>query len=94
MWEVYLPPFEAAVRAGAAIAHGVVQRDRRHAGARERVAAGRRAPASGGDFRGLVVSDWTGVEELLKHGIAAERWEAASRALGAGVDIEMSSTTY
>ena len=45
-------------------------------------------------FKGIVVSDWTGVEELLRHGIAATRTEAAARALEAGVDIEMSSDLY
>ena len=93
LWEVYFPPFEAAVRAGA----GSVMAAFNEIG-------GTPAHASRwllGDvlrerwgFTGLVVSDWTGVEELLKHGIAADRAEAAARALGAGVDIEMSSTTY
>ncbi len=93
LWEVYLPPFEAAVRAGA----GSIMAAFNEIG-------GTPAHASEwllGDvlrerwgFRGLVVSDWTGVEELLRHGVAADRAEAAARALGAGVDVEMSSTTY
>jgi len=93
LWEVYLPPFEAAVRAGA----GSIMAAFNEIG-------GTPAHASEwllGDvlrerwgFPGLVVSDWTGVEELLRHGVAADRPEAAARALGAGVDIEMSSTTY
>jgi beta-glucosidase len=93
MWEVYLPPFEAAVRAGA----GSIMAAFNEIG-------GTPAHASewlldevlrdGWGFRGLVVSDWTGVEELLKHGVAADRAEAAARALRAGVDVEMSSTTY
>ena len=45
-------------------------------------------------FDGLVVSDWTGVQELLQHGIAKDPATAARRALGAGVDMEMSSTLY
>jgi beta-glucosidase len=93
MWEVYLPPFEAAVRAGAGSLMAAFNE-----------IGGTPAHASEwllGDvlrgrwgFRGLVVSDWTGVEELLRHGIAADRAEAAARALTAGVDVEMSSTTY
>jgi len=93
LWEVYFPPFEAAVRAGA----GSIMAAFNEIG-------GTPAHASEwllGDvlrerwgFRGLVVSDWTGVEELLRHGVAANRPEAAARALGAGVDVEMSSTTY
>jgi beta-glucosidase len=93
LWEVYFPPFESAVRAGA----GSIMSSFNEIG-------GTPAHASGwllGDvlrgrwsFRGLVVSDWTGVEELLRHGVAADRPQAAARALGAGVDVEMSSTTY
>ena len=93
LWEIYLPPFEAAVRAGAGsimAAFNEIGGTPAHASEwllgdvlRDRW-----------DFRGLVVSDWTGVEELLKHGIAAKPAEAAARALRAGVDIEMSSTTY
>ena len=93
MWEVYLPPFEAAVRAGAAslmASFNEIGGTPAHASEWLLDDVLRRRWG----FRGLVVSDWTGVEELLKHGIAAERWEAASRALGAGVDVEMSSTTY
>ena len=45
-------------------------------------------------FAGLVVSDYTGVKELLAHGIAASPAEAAARALEAGVDIDMMSGFY
>ena len=91
--EVYLPPFEAAVRAGA----GSVMSSFNDIGG---------TPAHGsswllGDvlrgrwrFEGLVVSDWAGVEEMMAHGIAATRAEAGRRALEAGVDVEMASTIY
>ncbi len=51
------------------------RRSTRSAARRRTRASGCWATCSGsaGDFSGLVVSDWTGVEELLKHGIAAER---------------------
>jgi beta-glucosidase len=45
-------------------------------------------------FDGFVVSDYTAVEELLKHGVAANEAEAASVALNAGVDQEMVSRLY
>ena len=93
LWEVYLPPFEAAVRAGS----GSIMAAFNEIG-------GTPAHASEwllGDvlrerwgFRGLVVSDWTGVRELIEHDIAADGAGAAARALRAGVDVEMSSTTY
>ena len=93
LWEVYLPPFEAAVRAGAGsimAAFNEIGGTPAHAShwlltdiLRQRWG-----------FTGLVVSDWAGVEQLRAHGIAATRGEAAARALEAGVDIEMSTDLY
>jgi beta-glucosidase len=45
-------------------------------------------------FEGFVVSDYTSVAELMKHGIAADGSEAADQALNAGVDMEMVSRLY
>ena len=45
-------------------------------------------------FRGFVVSDYTAVEELIMHGVAADRAEAARIAISAGVDMEMISSNY
>jgi beta-glucosidase len=45
-------------------------------------------------FPGFVVSDYESVSELIEHGVAANQAEAARRALTAGVDMEMVSTTY
>jgi len=93
LWEVYLPPFQAAVHAGV----GAIMASFNEIG-------GTPAHASHWlltdvlrrrwGFRGLVVSDWGGVEELMTHGIAATRAEAARRAITAGVDVEMSSDLY
>jgi beta-glucosidase len=46
------------------------------------------------NFRGFVISDWTAVEELMPHGVAADGAEAARLALTAGVDMEMVSSNY
>jgi beta-glucosidase len=45
-------------------------------------------------FRGFVISDWTAIEELIAHGVAANGAEAGRLALLAGVDMEMVSTNY
>jgi beta-glucosidase len=45
-------------------------------------------------FPGFVVSDYNSVMELIDHGVAADKVEAARRALTAGVDMEMVSTSY
>lgn len=93
LWEVYLPPFEAAVAAGAGslmAGFNDIGGTPAHASRWLLTDVLRRRWG----FKGLVVSDWTGVQELLRHGIAATREEAAARALDAGVDIEMSSDLY
>jgi beta-glucosidase len=46
------------------------------------------------NFRGMVVSDWASVKSLSTHGFAQDDTDAAVRALNAGVDMEMSSTTF
>ena len=43
---------------------------------------------------GSLVSDYTGVMELIQHGIAADRTHAGILALTAGVDIDMVSGIY
>lgn len=45
-------------------------------------------------FTGFVVSDWGAVEELIPHGVAADKAEAARLALTAGVDMEMVTTAF
>ena len=45
-------------------------------------------------FGGLVVSDYTAIPEMIQHGFAADNLDAARKALQAGVDMEMVSTTY
>lgn len=46
------------------------------------------------DFDGLVVSDWNAIAELLNHGVAETRGEAAVLALRAGVDMDMTSGVF
>ena len=45
-------------------------------------------------FDGFVVSDYTAVQELTQHGLAADGKDAANLALNAGVDMEMVSRLY
>ena len=91
--DVYLPPFQAGLAAGAATLmtafntlNGV--------------------PATGNSFllrqilrdewkfSGTVVSDYTAIPEMIPHGYASDARHAAEEALQAGVDMEMVSTTY
>jgi beta-glucosidase len=45
-------------------------------------------------FNGLVVTDYTAVNELVNHGISADDSEAAQDALGAGNDMDMVGETF
>jgi beta-glucosidase len=91
--EVYLPPYRAALDAGAA----TVMTSFNEIGGIPSTASPwlittllRREWG----FRGLVVSDWTAVAELLNHGVAGSRAEAGKLALEAGVDMDMVSRIY
>lgn len=91
--EVYLPPFHAAVDAGVG---SVMASFNEIAG----VPMHANGPLINGvlrgewGFDGVLVSDYTGVMELMHHGIAANPAEAGARALNAGVDIDMVSEIY
>ncbi len=45
-------------------------------------------------FDGLVISDWAAINELLHHGVAADKKEAAKMAFDCGCHIEMCSNAY
>lgn len=45
-------------------------------------------------FDGIVVSDWESVSQLIDHGFARNEKEAAYLAASAGIDMEMTSTTF
>jgi beta-glucosidase len=88
LWNVYFPPFQAAVAAGA----GNVMTAYMDLNG---------VPATGSPwlftevlrdtwgFDGFVVSDANAVRNLLTHGFAADLTDAGARAVNAGVDMEM-----
>lgn len=91
--EVYLPPFQAAVDAGAwSIMTAFNDLDGTPATANrfllQRVLRGEWG------FKGFVVTDYNAVSELVDHGIATDPGDAARLALGAGVDLDMQSGAY
>lgn len=93
MWNVYLPPFQAAREAGVAtfMAAYMDLND---------------IPATGNKFLlqdvlrqawrfdGFVVSDAFSVRDLATHGFARDAKDAAFRAFTAGVNMDMASGTY
>jgi beta-glucosidase len=46
------------------------------------------------EFDGFVVSDWGSIQELINHGVAADKEEAARLALLAGSDMDMEGSCY
>ncbi len=93
LWETYLPPFEAAAKAGVATfmnsfndLNGI--------------------PATGNDylqktvlkgkwnFKGFVVSDWGSVGEMISHGYVQDSIGAAAAAAKAGCDMDMESRAF
>lgn len=91
--DIYLPPFKAAIEAGA----GSIMTSFNDLDG---------VPASASDylfktilrdewgFKGFVVTDYTAINELVPHGVAADREEAALLAINAGVDMDMESMAY
>ncbi|SKC41295.1 glycoside hydrolase family 3 N-terminal domain-containing protein [Pseudoxanthomonas indica] len=91
--EIYLPPFEAAVKAGAQsvmASFNEIGGVPMHANADLIEGVLRKEWG----FDGVLVSDYTGVEELMKHGIAGTKADAGVAGLKAGVDIDMVSRIY
>ncbi|MCK6691060.1 MAG: hypothetical protein L6Q97_03040, partial [Thermoanaerobaculia bacterium] len=91
--EYYLPPYEAAVKAGAAT---VMTSFNDYDG----------VPASGNrylltdilrdewGFNGFVVTDYTSMNEMVAHGVVATEKEAGELSLHAGVDMDMQGAVY
>ena len=91
--EVYLPPFEAAVRAGvAAIMPSLNSLDGVPMTAHRELLEGFLRGRLG--FDGLVISDYGAVRELVNHGTAADEAEAAALCIKAGCDVDMMGYAY
>lgn len=89
LWNVYFPPFKAAVDAGAGNVMAA------YMGLNGVPAAGNRwllttVLRETWGFKGFVVSDANGVQSLVTQGLATDKADAAARALKAGIDLEMS----
>ncbi len=90
---VFLPPFHAAVKAGAASVMSAFS-DLNGIPASGNAFTLRRILRDEFGFKGFVVSDWASVVEMIQHGYAADEADAAAKGLSAGVDMEMVSTSF
>lgn len=92
-YEIYLPPYAAAVRAGCATAmaafndlNGVPCTTNRfllQTLLREKLG-----------FNGFVISDANAIRECINHGTAQDEREAAKQALEAGLDMDLGANVY
>jgi beta-glucosidase len=93
LYELYLPPYKAAIDAGAA---SVMTSFNEIAG----------VPSSSNKwlltdllrrewgFKGFIVSDYTSINELIPHGVAKDEAQAAELAINAGLDMDMMGSIY
>jgi beta-glucosidase len=93
LWEVYLPPFKAAVDAGAATFMNAFN-DLNGVPATGNSYLQRDILKGKWNFTGFVVSDWGSIGEMIKHGTAKDGYEAALSAITAGCDMDMESRSY
>ncbi len=93
LYELYLPPYKASVDAGVGT---VMTSFNEIAG----------IPSTSNrwlltdllrntwKFEGFIVTDYTGIKELIPHGVAFDLAEAAKLAIVAGIDMDMQSNAY
>ena len=93
LWETYLPPFEACVKAGAAT---LMSSFNDISG----------VPGSANPYTltevlkkrwkhdGFVLSDWDAIDQLMDQGVASDRKEAGYKAFMAGVEMDMTDNIY
>jgi beta-glucosidase len=93
LWETYLPPFKAALDAGAATfmnsfndLNGIPATGNKYL--QRNILKGK------WNFKGFVVSDWGSIGEMQHHGTVGNEYEAALSAITAGSDMDMESRNY
>lgn len=93
LWETYLPPYEACVKAGAAtLMSGFNDISGVPATANHYTLTEVLKEKWGHD--GFVVSDWDAILQLTYQGVAKDRKEAALKAFMAGVEMDMKDSIY
>ena len=86
--EVYLPPYRAAIEAGA-LSVMTAFNELNGTPATANPFLLKQILRDEWGFSGFVVSDYTGINELVPHGFAVDETQAASLAFNAGVDMDM-----
>ena len=91
--EFYLPPYKAAIDAGAlSVMASFNELDGVPAHASKHLMTDILKGEWG--FEGFVVSDYTGINEMIMHGYAENEEHAAELSMNAGLDMDMMSAAY
>lgn len=90
---VYLPPYEAAKKAGVATFMASFNEINGVPATSDRWLMTDLLRHEWG-FNGFVVSDYTGINELVPHGVAKDEKHAAELAANAGIDMDMTGATF
>lgn len=93
LWDTYMPPYEAGVKAGVATLMSSFNDISGIPGSANRYTM-TDILKDRWEHDGFVVSDWGAVEQLINQGFAANKKEAAALALNAGVEMDMMSHAY
>lgn len=93
LWETYLPPFKAALDAGAATFMNSFN-DLNGVPATGNQYLQRYILKGKWHFKGFVASDWGSIGEMINHGNVKDGYEAALSAVTAGCDMDMESRNY
>lgn len=91
--QVYLPPYQAAVDAGAVTVMSALSSLNSVPESADPYTLTQILRHEWG-FEGFVVSDWGSISELMNHGIALDESTAAREAIEAGVDMDMVGNAY
>ncbi len=91
--DAYLPPFKAGIEAGAQVVMAAFNTLNGVPGTANRHMLIDILRKDWG-FDGIVMSDWDAIRELIPHGVAADRREAAEKAVMAGIDVDLASGIY
>jgi len=91
--EVYLPPYKAAIDAGALTVMTAFN-DLNGIPATANKFLFDQILRKEWGFKGFVVTDYTAIMELLYHGVAKDKHEASALAMNAGIDMSMQDGFY
>lgn len=93
LWDTYLPPYEAGIKAGAATVMSCFNDISGTPGSANPYILTEVLKERWG-HDGFVVSDWGAIQQLRSQGVAADRKEAAEKAFNAGLEMDMMNFCY